>query len=83
MTTTRFAALLLGQALLVLGGMNLFANLLQIQGGQWQHNFALSAVLMLVFAGVPAGLGAWLVMGATGGNGPFAKGGKKQAHDGP
>ncbi len=84
MTTTRLSAMLLGMALLVLGGMNLFTNLLQIQAGQWQHNVALSAILMLVFAGIPAGLGAWLVIGATGAKGPVGSGNEeKSAKDGP
>lgn len=82
MTANRIAAVMLGMALLVLGGMNLFTNLLQIQAGQWQHNAGLSAVLMLVFAGIPAGLGAWLVMGAAGAKSPSAPREDKKAVEG-
>lgn len=57
--------LVLGMCLLVLGGMNLFTNVLQLIDGQWQQNILLSVLLTLVFSALPALIGAWLVYTAS------------------
>jgi uncharacterized membrane protein YidH (DUF202 family) len=57
--------LIVGIGLLVIGGMNLFTNILQIQQGMWQKNILLSSILMIVFSIVPALLGAMLVFRST------------------
>ncbi len=60
-----FGMLLAGIGLLVLGGMNLFTNVLQIRAGLWRQNFLPAVCLMLLFSIVPAVTGAMLVFRST------------------
>lgn len=70
--------LLAGMGLLVLAGMNLFTNLLQLMNGQWKQNVGISLVLMLFFAVVPAWFGVQLVFRAAGpANRPSPPGGDR------
>ncbi len=64
-TSAGLGMLFLGMCLLVLGGMNLFTNVLQIRDGQWQQNILLSVLLTLAFSALPAIIGGWLVYRAT------------------
>ena len=64
-TTTGLAMLVLGMFLLILGGMNLFTNVLQVWNGEWQQNFLMSAFLAVLFSAIPALIGGWMVYRAT------------------
>ena len=65
---TRTSILVAGMLLLVVGGMNLFTNLLQIRDGDWSmdgQNTMLSMIMTGITSIVPAGFGAWLVHRST------------------
>jgi|GEM_PF-5932565 len=74
---TAWAMLGLGMCLLVLGGMNLFTNVLQIRHGHWQQNVVLSAALAVAFSVIPAIFGGWLVYRATAAFSPTTTGSDK------
>lgn len=62
----QLSRLVTGMALLVLAGMNLFTNLLDVSRGGWIQNQAVAWLLTIATTAIPAAAGIWLVLAGTG-----------------